>query len=499
MSRMESLMDWLDGPRANRVEWESRDVFVAEKPAVTTTTVKKRRETAWLDGLRGIAAFLVVLHHVQPGVIYLGNCYNTKIKIGKEVLWLHTPAALPVIRLFFTGGSIAVEVFFFISGYVVPRRLVVLLHQGRQAEFIDALNSAVIRRPARLFIPAMATTFLTVVFFYITGIEPPWPPSLSPSNIFQACLYWMLDCFQLTNYFDAFTSDYSRILWTVVVEFKGSMALFMWLFAIHQFRAQSRVWLTLGLTLYLVFFTIRTEFAAFFAGLVTSEIDLLNASEQRVWIPVWTELCEFLSTRKLLRSIILHLAFIVALFFASTPILKSDMSSSKAIETCDTWPKFTWYLVPWQYWKSWPMGFQRDFWYFWSSWLFILTCKEIEWLKSLLEGRLPQYLGKNSFSLYLTHSIITTTLTKSILLLTGFAWLRGPKPQWPFAQIPVGAWNHGITSKNVGPDGFRPAELFNVFASLIPIFFLAEFGTRIFDEPSVWIAEWIWEKSKGLR
>lgn len=67
-------------------------------------------ETSWLDGLRGVAALLVVLQHEHAMVnMGLHRCYGHDDQTRSVAYW-------PVVRLLFSGGSFAVMVFFYISG-----------------------------------------------------------------------------------------------------------------------------------------------------------------------------------------------------------------------------------------------------------------------------------------------------------------------------------------------------------------------------------------------
>lgn len=69
-------------------------------------------ETSWLDGLRGVAALLVVLQHEHAMVnMGLHRCYGYGHDDETRSL-----AYWPVVRLLFSGGSFAVMVFFYISG-----------------------------------------------------------------------------------------------------------------------------------------------------------------------------------------------------------------------------------------------------------------------------------------------------------------------------------------------------------------------------------------------
>lgn len=84
------------------------EVFQSSPPSATTGH-KRRSDTAWLDGLRGVAALMVVLQHEQA-MVYMGHafCYHWPEQTS--------PASWPILRLAFSGGSFAVVVFFVISG-----------------------------------------------------------------------------------------------------------------------------------------------------------------------------------------------------------------------------------------------------------------------------------------------------------------------------------------------------------------------------------------------
>src|SRR4051794_1286634 len=80
-----------------------RPEFLTFRPNSKSRVV---RPTAWLDGLRGLAALLVCLHHNQLwshdglGNLVLENAFGYE---GR-----HYFAALPFVRVFFSGGHYAV-------------------------------------------------------------------------------------------------------------------------------------------------------------------------------------------------------------------------------------------------------------------------------------------------------------------------------------------------------------------------------------------------------
>ncbi|KAJ4415138.1 hypothetical protein N0V82_007508 [Gnomoniopsis sp. IMI 355080] len=112
---------------------------------------ESRPTTAWLDGLRGWAALSVCVFHVtvEPQWhVGIESCYRAPLPGGGSNTTL---AAWPIIRLLWSGGHFAVLVFYTISGYVLPRRLISLLHEGRQTDFVASLHAAVCRRPSAMY------------------------------------------------------------------------------------------------------------------------------------------------------------------------------------------------------------------------------------------------------------------------------------------------------------------------------------------------------------
>lgn len=84
------------------------------KPACFTRSTgpgyrKQLHHTAYLDGLRGFAAFMVYWHHHQLWPRALGDLIFENAFGFEERYYF---ACLPGIRTFFTGGHFAVAVFF---------------------------------------------------------------------------------------------------------------------------------------------------------------------------------------------------------------------------------------------------------------------------------------------------------------------------------------------------------------------------------------------------
>lgn len=111
-------------------------------------------QTAYLDGLRGLAALFVFFCHLCFMGFWVGWGWGSN---GENYYFLK----LPFIRLW-AEGSGAVALFFVISGYALSYRPIKLIRAGNNADLQVALSSQTFRRAFRLFLPTIASTFLVV-------------------------------------------------------------------------------------------------------------------------------------------------------------------------------------------------------------------------------------------------------------------------------------------------------------------------------------------------
>lgn len=118
-------------------------------------------QTAYLDGLRGLAALFVFFCHLFLMGFWVGWGWGSN---GENYYFLK----LPFIRLW-AEGSGAVALFFVISGYALSYRPIRLIRAGNNADLQVALSSQTFRRAFRLFLPTIASTFL-IVFMIRLGL-----------------------------------------------------------------------------------------------------------------------------------------------------------------------------------------------------------------------------------------------------------------------------------------------------------------------------------------
>ena len=98
-----------------------------------------------LNGLRGIAAFIVTIYH---GMAAYGPSIWYGYGVGQN-FGLHQ---LPVVRAFFDGSSM-VFLFYIVSGYVLSLKPLTFIKRGEFGRAFQVLSSSALCRPIRLFLP----------------------------------------------------------------------------------------------------------------------------------------------------------------------------------------------------------------------------------------------------------------------------------------------------------------------------------------------------------
>lgn len=121
------------------------------------STARPTSKIKCLDGLRGVACFLVFNYHfLWPWTPLIMLGYGARPPKSPEPFddW----AQLPIICLLHRGRPM-VAIFFAISGYVLCRHVQTAIHQRRLDEAYKKLSSAVFRRIFRLYIPCTISMF----------------------------------------------------------------------------------------------------------------------------------------------------------------------------------------------------------------------------------------------------------------------------------------------------------------------------------------------------
>jgi peptidoglycan/LPS O-acetylase OafA/YrhL len=241
--------------------------------------------TSWLDGVRGVAAFLVYIRHfaaaTHPDIQY-GFDENHRYIIQ-----------LPFFHLL-TAGPAMVSVFFIVSGYALSWGPLHAIHSQSVESCLQRLSSATFRRAIRLFLPGIMSTFIVMLCVsaglydigfasvgipeHMPGFKEPGPPilrSASGSSFRAQFKDWLTQTWLWLHIWAPINHPYDVHLWTLPVEFRCSMILFMALVAFAQTPSHIRLGLLFGCILY-CHFTGFWEGWLFFSGSLLAQLRLLQ-------------------------------------------------------------------------------------------------------------------------------------------------------------------------------------------------------------------------------
>jgi peptidoglycan/LPS O-acetylase OafA/YrhL len=216
------------------------------KKSHDTSRSSKVSPTAWLDGMRGYASFFVSLYHLRNG--FTDNVHKGWGLNGEN----HSLLELPFIRLLFSGPAMVV-VFFLVSGYSLSWGSFKDLQSGNVEKCLDRIRSSIFRRFLRLYLPTIASSFIVLVCICLglydkgikedarTGYREPLP------KIFPNASEQIWDWFRNTlSFINIWAGGENRHLyyphsWSIPVEFKCSILLYIGLIGIAKFRIVPRV------------------------------------------------------------------------------------------------------------------------------------------------------------------------------------------------------------------------------------------------------------------
>ncbi|KLU88006.1 hypothetical protein MAPG_06995, partial [Magnaporthiopsis poae ATCC 64411] len=201
--------------------------------------------TSYLDGLRGIASFIVFFcHYTEENHRYMVPSYGLNPD-GQASSLLQ----LPFLRIFFSGRPM-VHVFFVISGFVLSHKPLRALHSGGNnlERCAAALSSSAFRRPFRLFGPCAVETLIIAAFCQLGWLHKPLPALSTQLWVWEDVMFhsitwpWAWDA--------DLRPGYDVHLWTIPIEFAHSMLLFLVILLLARVKFRVRQVATIGLMVY---------------------------------------------------------------------------------------------------------------------------------------------------------------------------------------------------------------------------------------------------------
>ncbi|KAI4853757.1 hypothetical protein E4T44_00637 [Aureobasidium sp. EXF-8845] len=414
--------------------------------------------TAYLDGLRGFAALLVFsLHHQVWGHSGTGGEFILENAFG----WngIYQIICFPGLRIFFSGGHLAVAVFFVVSGYVLSIKPLTLIQAGDTTKMSENLASALFRRWLRLYIPVAGTTFLWMTSWHLFQIKSSNPIAQSPESTYLRELWkWYCD---FKNYSFVFQGEawntYNDHTWSIPMEFRGSIVVYTSLLALSGCGGNSRLLCETVLLYYFLYIVDGWYCALFVAARGQLPRRLRMFKKHKTWIA--------------------YLVFSIGLYLGGVPSISNDIQH---LRNSPGWYYLS-FFKPQAFWDF------RWFFRFWAAVCVVFATPHINWLRKFFETSFCQYLGRVSFGFYLVHGPVLWTLGDRLYAASGR--IReghiGVVPDW-INLLPLPA---------VGPFGLEINFLVPQFILLAFTLWLAEIVTRCLDEFSVHASRWLHMKA----
>ncbi|OTA62039.1 hypothetical protein K449DRAFT_330710 [Hypoxylon sp. EC38] len=377
-----------------------RPSFLGKRSPTSDTSEKtgaqsrKPHSTEYLDGVRGVASLIVfILHwtHIPYPSINSGWGYK-----DHKSFWL-----LPFIRIIYSGAAM-VSVFFVVSGFVLSHRFIQRMHRREYTELFSGLTSLTFRRAIRLFLPAFASSTLAFICACLGIINVPRKVDGKPFHHSLSSYLEYLD--MESNPWDwsaDFSGFYNPQLWSIAVEFRGSMVVFLLLVGLAKTRTAVRLAVE-GVLMAHCFGHKRWDVALFIAGMTIAELEVLLKKPKNP------------SARKLV-NVLLMSSMILGLFLCGYPRDHNTQTPGYM------WSKYVWPFT----------AYRRRFWLAIGAILFVGPMAFLPSAQSVFLTRPARYLGRISFALYLVHGLGNRTVGKWLL---NTCWaLIGKEGFWPYA------------------------------------------------------------------
>lgn len=192
-----------------------------------TAPAPQRNATSYLNGVRGVAALVVVIFHTS-------NTFSVAALRGWGDPPNHYLLQLPLLRLA-TSGSFMVHVFYVLSGFSLAYGPLRHAHAGQSERGLAALPSSLFRRPFRLFLPLLPVIVVTSVLAYNGWIEVhpsalPFEPSVWGQIAKGFRMFYVLEWRPFgfdDDVMGAFMAPMWPQAWTLPCEFRGSLVVFV--------------------------------------------------------------------------------------------------------------------------------------------------------------------------------------------------------------------------------------------------------------------------------
>ncbi|KAI5236741.1 hypothetical protein E4T43_08406 [Aureobasidium subglaciale] len=482
-----SLLRPCDCPHYGRkLAFAALPSFVQSRIRPPMKSTKPLHPTGFLDGMRGIAAFLVIVFHLMI------CSYDTKhgfasTEAGGTGHENREWYKLPFIRIFYAGPTM-VSIFFVVSGYALSYKPVKLMRAKNWQALSQSLASSIFRRAIRLFLPCLVSTFLISLMLWAGiydgatefakasgqynpkhAIEMPRFDSLAE----QMSYFFSENFTKLINPW-TFAAKMNEVhldghLWTIPFEsvecistldsptdiccrFRSSLILYLTQAGLSHLKTKIRIAILVCLIVW-VHQIGRWEMILFYGGFLLAELGFQRSASPESILPT-SDTATKRRSRKL-KPVIYVCTFLLGMYLGGQP--------QKLAHRTPGWATLA-SVIPDN------LGKIKRYWPGWGAIMLVWSTSCYKPLQRLFDNRLSQYLGRISFSLYIVHGAVTHVVG------------------YPLMNV-----SDGLIGRDNGLNkaiGFYIGTLSTLFLTV----WFADIFTRAVDEPSVRFARWVEEK-----
>ncbi|EGG09444.1 uncharacterized protein MELLADRAFT_95920 [Melampsora larici-populina 98AG31] len=343
----------------------------------------------WANGLRGLAALCVMIHH---GIVAFNSeaTLETNDPDGTVHFW-----QWPILRSFISPNFL-VTLFFVLSGYVLSYRPLhrISTKPSDSISVRNSLASACLRRIFRLAPPPLFSIIISHTILLGGGFDQTraaklgtwWTTDHIPRFVTPNWHAQTVECLKtmVNLWYDSQTkSQYNVVLWTMREEFLGSLNVFLILLATSNLQRRFRVMLVIALGL-VNLYRKALGLLPFLFGILIAEIQVSRSESSPLKINR-NKPCGNL------RSLAMAAMLMVGLFFGSVPYFAMTKAS---------WSRSMFQAMS-RYSKD---EFEvKQAYNTMGGCLTVLSISQWPASQQLFSTRLLQFLGRISYSLYVVH------------------------------------------------------------------------------------------------
>ncbi|KAJ6109938.1 hypothetical protein N7486_002173 [Penicillium sp. IBT 16267x] len=360
-----------------------------------------KKSVKWIDGLRGIASFLVVLTHLSRAWDYDLFAPRDDVDLPPRILqW-------PVFRIPWQG-RLGVTIFAFLTGYVCALKPMKQARNGDHLGSFTSVAKSAWRRPPRLIFPATIALVISWVMaqcgaFIAANRSDCWWCRYASPDLEDSLWKEFIRLFE--NFLSVWTTGYMAYddhQWALLPLLKASMLVYVMICAVQFVKFRWRLGIYLGMLLY--FHQDAAKNTETFQMQAIYGMALADLSYEMPFR-------EFVENQKWPRRVLCILLTCVGLFICSYPGEHPEWA---------TWSNYMFELAHYIFPPDVNIGKRYSA---LGVDLIIFAIYISPSTKNFLSNRLLLWLGKQSFAVYLVHgTLLRTVLCWMLYGITGQPW-----------------------------------------------------------------------------